>query len=45
MSDNIPKWVVYVSIVLSSFLVASSIDIFAPSLPYLPPSGRGGVHI
>jgi len=36
MTDKINRSAVYVSIVLSSLLVATSIDILAPSLPYLP---------
>jgi len=36
MNDKIKRSAVYVSIMLSSFLVAISSDIFAPSLPQLP---------
>ena len=36
MTDNISKPIVCVSIVLSSILVFISVDIFLPSLPYLP---------
>ena len=36
MTNKINRSAVYVSIMLSSFLVAITSDIFAPSLPYLP---------